>query len=320
MRPAVPDLLPPRPRKSSLSLDHPIPPWCDPSNIGHNQLPTTFFLAREHDHNHSHNHNRDNDQDVFHPDHQDNQDHCDAYDDDLDSPCDSMFGVRSLEATVHSLDPVSPKTTSLSPSNPVPSLVPGLNDENTSDNRQPVQHHQNNNSSSGNSSNSNNSNERFRSTRRGTVLPLQYDGKMTPPPVRASPDISLSRPLTPLGSAPPDEPPSLPSTPKSTSTRSFKPLDDVSHTDEFGTNQVIVSGDDADDDPTESPGLVDSSSQLIMPSIRMPSRRPFTERGKRISRFKVLVAGANGKCLLRRDGIMERGGGCRGPRSGDPRY
>jgi hypothetical protein len=238
-----------------------------------------------------------------------------------------MFGVRSLEATIHSFDqdPVSPKTTSLSPSfNPVPSLVSGLDDENnTIDNHQPLQHHQINNSptlSSLNNSNSN-SNERPRSTRRGTVLPLQYDGKMTPPPVRATPDVSLSRPLTPLGSALPDEPPSLPSTPKSTSTRSFKPLDDVSITDELGTNQVIVSGADADDDAIESPGLVDSSSQLIMPSIRMPSRRPFTERGKRISRFKVLVAGANGKCLLHRD-VDKEAGRWWIPRSSfrDPKY
>jgi hypothetical protein len=142
-----------------------------------------------------------------------------------------------------------------------------------------LQHHQNNNS-----------NECLRSTRRGTVLPLQYDGKMTPPP---------SVPLRTSHSHCPD---------------------DVSITDEFGTNQVIVSRDDADDDPTESSELIDSSSQLIMPSIRMPSRRPFTEKGKRISQFKVLVAGANGKCLLRCDGIIELGGGCRGPRSGDPKY
>jgi hypothetical protein len=41
--------------------------------------------------------------------------------------------------------------------------------------------------------------------------------------------------------------------------------------------------------------LHDSVPQLIMPSIKMPSRRPFTENGKGIGRFKVLVAGATGE-------------------------
>jgi hypothetical protein len=31
-----------------------------------------------------------------------------------------------------------------------------------------------------------------------------------------------------------------------------------------------------------------------MPSIRMPSRRPFTQRGKQLGRFKVMVAGRKG--------------------------
>lgn len=45
-----------------------------------------------------------------------------------------------------------------------------------------------------------------------------------------------------------------------------------------------------------SSDMMDSGSapQLIMPSIRMPSRRPFTEEGKRIGRLKVLVAGDSG--------------------------
>ncbi|KAL2259175.1 hypothetical protein VTK26DRAFT_7240 [Humicola hyalothermophila] len=34
--------------------------------------------------------------------------------------------------------------------------------------------------------------------------------------------------------------------------------------------------------------------QLIMPSIKMPSRRPFTEEGKRMGRLKVLIAGDSG--------------------------
>lgn len=35
-----------------------------------------------------------------------------------------------------------------------------------------------------------------------------------------------------------------------------------------------------------------------MPSITMPSRRPFTDRGKRLGRFKILVAGRKGMLLL----------------------
>lgn len=42
--------------------------------------------------------------------------------------------------------------------------------------------------------------------------------------------------------------------------------------------------------------LMDSgcAPQLIMPSIEMPSRRPFTDEGKRMGRLKVLVAGDSG--------------------------
>jgi hypothetical protein len=45
-----------------------------------------------------------------------------------------------------------------------------------------------------------------------------------------------------------------------------------------------------------SSSMVDSGSapQLIMPSIKMPSRRPFTEDGKRMGRLKVLIAGDSG--------------------------
>ncbi|CAK7228069.1 hypothetical protein SBRCBS47491_006779 [Sporothrix bragantina] len=42
--------------------------------------------------------------------------------------------------------------------------------------------------------------------------------------------------------------------------------------------------------------MMDSGSapQLIMPSIKMPSRRPFTEAGKNMGRLKVLIAGDSG--------------------------
>ncbi|ORY69908.1 putative Septin-7 [Pseudomassariella vexata] len=42
--------------------------------------------------------------------------------------------------------------------------------------------------------------------------------------------------------------------------------------------------------------MMDSGSapQLVMPSIKMPSRRPFTENGKSIGRLKILIAGDSG--------------------------
>lgn len=42
-----------------------------------------------------------------------------------------------------------------------------------------------------------------------------------------------------------------------------------------------------------------SPPQFIMPTLTMPSRRPFTTRGKNVGRLKILIAGDSGKpCLL----------------------
>lgn len=113
----------------------------------------------------------------------------------------------------------------------------------------------------------------------------------------ASPIHAGSRPLTPLTLGMPDDPSSLPSSPKSTSNQSLRPLDDVSITDE--TNSQAVGSGDEDEMPRGSPFLAPGgASQLIMPSIKMPSRRPFTERGKAMGRFKVLLAGAPGRSQL----------------------
>ena len=81
---------------------------------------------------------------------------------------------------------------------------------------------------------------------------------------------------------------SLPSSPKSVSTRFYGHSDEDSMSDE--RSQVITSSEDEE----TYPSIQDSDPQLIMPSIRMPSRRPFTERGKGIGRLKVLVAGDSG--------------------------
>ena len=97
---------------------------------------------------------------------------------------------------------------------------------------------------------------------------------------------------------------SLPSSPKSTSNRSLRHLDEDSMDD--GGSQAVASSEDDDIEPQSE--LQDSVPQLIMPSIKMPSRRPFTERGKSMGRLKVLIAGDSG--MRRKAGEKLRGFGC----------
>lgn len=86
---------------------------------------------------------------------------------------------------------------------------------------------------------------------------------------------------------------SLPSSPKSTSSKSVHRSDDGELTIDETGSQAIASSDEEDED--EIPAKVqDSQPELIMPSIKMPSRRPFTCRGKQLGRFKILVAGRKG--------------------------
>lgn len=63
-------------------------------------------------------------------------------------------------------------------------------------------------------------------------------------------------------------------------------------------SQAIVSSEDEDKEMLPSQ-VMDSGSipQLVMPSIKMPSRRPFTDRGKNMGRLKVLIAGDSGKFI-----------------------
>ena len=80
---------------------------------------------------------------------------------------------------------------------------------------------------------------------------------------------------------------SLASSPKSTSHRSYRPSDDGS-VDEASSQALASDSEVESDHPSE---LQDSAPQLIMPSIKMPSRRPFTDKGSAIGRLKVLLAG-----------------------------
>ncbi|KAJ5317327.1 hypothetical protein N7508_001835 [Penicillium antarcticum] len=126
--------------------------------------------------------------------------------------------------------------------------------------------------------------------RRSTVKPLDAE-TLDSPQQTSSLSHTVSRPLTPLDLGNPDDPSSLPSSPKSTSNQSLRPLDDMSITDEINS-QAIGSGDEEDFGSSRPPP--GGASQLIMPSIKMPSRRPFTERGKTMGRFKLLLAGSPG--------------------------
>lgn len=272
MRPPVPSsVCPPQSRKSSFEQAVP-PPWTDPRNAA----PATFFLARNH--------------------------HCD--DDDLSSPDDSdvshknnnnnnkdsMYGVQSLDETLQqaslagSLYDSDQDVFSLSADNrlsnsAVTNQLHHDFDDDDSTSRRPtlklfdLLDSKRDASSSSLSSSSSSSMRRFSS------------------------GASLSRPLTPLNLSNPDEPSSLPSSPKSFTNQSLKPLDDISITDDLSSQAVASEEEDNEclDAPHSGP---DSTAQLIMPSIKMPSRRPFTEQGKAMGWFKVLLAGAPGELRL----------------------
>ncbi|PVH88959.1 hypothetical protein DL98DRAFT_508809 [Cadophora sp. DSE1049] len=104
---------------------------------------------------------------------------------------------------------------------------------------------------------------------------------------RRSSQATISRPFTPLSYGSP-APPSLLSSPDSR-----RNSDAGSLMDEVASQAIVSSGDEEKEMGTE---MVDSGSapQLVMPSIKMPSRRPFTERGKNMGRLKVLIAGDSG--------------------------
>lgn len=101
--------------------------------------------------------------------------------------------------------------------------------------------------------------------------------------------------LTP--SLPASQNPSLPDSPKSLSPRSLSKLDEPYGNDGASSHAIESSDDEEQDDaqPRSTESLDNSAPQLIMPSIRMPSRRPFTERGKQIDRFKIMVVGSKGR-------------------------
>ncbi|PWY79558.1 hypothetical protein BO70DRAFT_362726 [Aspergillus heteromorphus CBS 117.55] len=254
MRPPVPDIALPRPRKASIEQQ-----WTsDP----HSAAPATFFLSR--------NHGPDaaaaaDDDDELSPD-------------ESEASRANLYGVHSLEETVLGTDLVAseaqpgPPTALRKPAGvqSAPGVLPphvhdgGEDDEVSGPNR-----------------------------RRSTLKPLENIHLSRPDPFVLSSGLTSPRPLTPLNLSNPDEPSSLPSSPKSISNQSMRHLDEISITDEL-SSQAVASGDEDNEFGSTHNSDHDSTSQFIMPSIKMPSRRPFTSRGKALGRFKVLIAGASG--------------------------
>jgi hypothetical protein len=74
---------------------------------------------------------------------------------------------------------------------------------------------------------------------------------------------------------------------------SLKLSDEESALDELASQVVMSSGEEEDERDTEQ-GASSSFPQLVMPSIQMPTRRPFTTKGKAMGKLKVLVAGEAG--------------------------
>jgi hypothetical protein len=68
------------------------------------------------------------------------------------------------------------------------------------------------------------------------------------------------------------------------------------HSLDGSISEHAIDSDEDDHEIHDSTTLSHSGSapQLVMPSIQMPSRRPFTETGKSMGRLKILLAGDSG--------------------------
>jgi hypothetical protein len=122
------------------------------------------------------------------------------------------------------------------------------------------------------------------------------------------PETPVSQLISPLNVDSPGPGSTIPGSPVTASIRSFslRNSDDDSDVEDSSSQAIVSSGDEEGDTGLESvrsigldskhlqASLLDSDPQLIMPSIRMPSRRPFTTRGKEMGRLKVLIAGDSG--------------------------
>lgn len=96
----------------------------------------------------------------------------------------------------------------------------------------------------------------------------------------------LNQPYTPVKMSPHPQY-ATPSPIRSASSRSFRLSDEEARSsDETGSQAVLSSNEDGED--------FERTPQLVMPSLAMPTRRPFTEHGRSMGRLKVMVIGARG--------------------------
>ena len=91
------------------------------------------------------------------------------------------------------------------------------------------------------------------------------------------------------------------SPPKSVSVHSLKLSDEDSALDDVASQAITSSGEEEEDADVQQ-GSLSSFPQLVMPSIQMPTRRPFTNKGKTMGKLKVMVAGESGTYHLRTTG------------------
>ncbi len=140
-------------------------------------------------------------------------------------------------------------------------------------------------------------------SRNSSSGPVRRSETAKPPPTRklkTKPSSHASSVPLILGKvdAPSSIPPSaMPSTPTSVSLHSLKLSDEESTLDEVESQAVASSGEEEDD--AEMEGAPSGSfPQLVMPRIQMPTRRPFTTKGKNMGKLRVMVAGQRGTFLL----------------------
>lgn len=151
--------------------------------------------------------------------------------------------------------------------------------------------------------------------RRSSNASITADPHITQPTHSTISERERTRPVTPSNLPSRDvslsgSPKSLPS--RQSHSKSGSASDDelLTNADETGSQAVLSSGDEDDNEAgvgkgggaellqSLGGGIQDSQPELIMPSIKMPSRRPFTSRGKRLGRFKIMVAGRKGTLSL----------------------
>ncbi|EMD89827.1 hypothetical protein COCHEDRAFT_1225432 [Bipolaris maydis C5] len=105
----------------------------------------------------------------------------------------------------------------------------------------------------------------------GSYIPLKLPGA----------DVSSSYPTS-----------AMPSTPTSASITSLKLSDEDSIMDETVSQAAMSSAGEEDHVEIQQDGL--SFPQLVMPVMQMPTRRPFTTKGKAMSKLKLMVVGETG--------------------------